>query len=136
MRILIMDYINILLTSNAFPTSYNLKDAFEVLRQHRYSCTNKASGATHAHFHDSFYLATHIVYALSAYSGIKTRERDVPWLYRYCRRSFVYWMKNAKCKLKDTSTYVDIDGVGCVLPLLLPFCAPPRCVHGSRWQGG
>jgi hypothetical protein len=125
MRILIMDYINILLTANAFPTSYNLRDAFEVLREHRYSCTNKATGATAAHFHDSFYLATHIVYALSAYSGIKTRERDVPWLYRYCRRSFVYWMKNAKRKLKDVSTYVDIDGVGCVVPSLVPCLSLP-----------
>jgi len=78
MRILIMDYINILLTANAFPTSYNLRDAFEVLREHRYSCTNKATGATAAHFHDSFYLATHIVYALSAYSGIKTRSAMFP----------------------------------------------------------
>jgi len=34
MRILIMDYINILLTKNAFPTAYNLKDAFEVAATH------------------------------------------------------------------------------------------------------
>ena len=45
MRILIMDYMNILLTANAFPTAYTLKDAFLVLRQHRYSCTNKASSS-------------------------------------------------------------------------------------------
>ena len=60
MRILIMDYINILLTANAFPTAYTLKDAFLVLRQHRYSCTNKASSShfqvcprahTHKHTH-------------------------------------------------------------------------------------
>ena len=30
MRILIMDYNNILLTNKAFPTTYTLKDAFEV----------------------------------------------------------------------------------------------------------
>ena len=229
MRILIMDYINILLTANAFPTAYTLKDAFLVLRQHRYSCTNKASSShfqvcprahTHKHTHtrtkserekgdgggdarkhtqtlptvsfclphslalspfsartpvlsmranesavrigyyswrvlptpflyshhqDSFYLATHIVYALSAYSGIKTREKDVPWLYRYIRRSLVYWMKQAKKKLHDqsviymharththahtcthththmhthTQVYVDVDGVGEILDTL------------------
>jgi len=32
MRILIMDYINILLTRNAFPTTFGLKEAFQVLR--------------------------------------------------------------------------------------------------------
>ena len=90
----------------------------QVLRVHRYSCSNKASGATASHFQDSFYLATHIVYALSAYSGIKTRERDVPWLYRYCRRSFVYWMKEAKRKTKDVTTYVDVDGVGELIDIL------------------
>ena len=30
MRILIMDYINILLTRNAFPTTFGLKEAFQV----------------------------------------------------------------------------------------------------------
>ena len=64
------------------------------------------------HFQDSFYLATHIIYATSAYSGVKTFESDMPWLYKYIRRSFSFWMTQARLKLKDPGVYVDVDGVG------------------------
>ena len=49
-------------------------------------------------YHDAFYLATHIVYAIGAYSVVKTNERDVPWLYKYCRQSLRFWMRRAARK--------------------------------------
>ena len=49
-------------------------------------------------FQDSFYLATHVVYAMSAYSGIKVAVEDCPWVYRYIRKSYRFWMKQDKLK--------------------------------------
>lgn len=104
-----MEYNNLLLFKNRFPTSFGLKEAFLALRKVRLvSYTALDEGQ----YQDSFYLATHIVYAISAYSGIKTHEKDVPWLYRYVRRSLVYWMRQARAKLTDPEVYVDVDGVG------------------------
>jgi hypothetical protein len=53
-----------------------------------------------AEYHHAFYLATHIVYAIGAYSVVKTSERDVPWLYKYCRQSMRFWMRRARQKAK------------------------------------
>ena len=50
-------------------------------------------------YDDAFYLATHIVFAISAYSATKTDEKDVPWLYSYVRGAFKYWRKLFKHKL-------------------------------------
>ena len=70
-------------------------------------------------FHHAFYLATHIVYAVGAYSVLKTSEKDVPWLFKYCRESLKFWLRRAQAKAKagghDTEAgdkiYVDIDGI-------------------------
>ena len=47
-------------------------------------------------FHHSFYLATHIVYVQSAYNAIKADQREIPWLYRYVRASFRFWMRQVR----------------------------------------
>ena len=47
-------------------------------------------------FHHSFYLATHIVYVQSAYNVIKADQREIPWLYRYIRKSFRFWMRQVR----------------------------------------
>ena len=51
-------------------------------------------------FHDSFYLATHIIFGFSAYSAIKTSNGDCPWVYTYIRKCLRYWMKMARLRDK------------------------------------
>ena len=67
MRILIMEY-NRIIFQNKFPIQWGMKEAFAALRCH------KLSLAGGDNFHDSF-LATHIVYALSAENATKTLKR-------------------------------------------------------------
>ena len=69
-------------------------------------------------FHHSFYLATHIVYVQSAYNAIKADQREIPWLYRYVRASFRFWLKECKAKLADPSVYVDLDGIAEIVDCL------------------
>lgn len=61
---------------------------------------DSASGA----FHDSFYLATHIIFGFSAYSAIKTSNGDCPWVYTYIRKCLRYWMKMARLRDKGRGT--------------------------------
>ena len=86
MRILIMEYNNLL-----FPRRYRLqwgmREALVAIKD------LKLDGPGGDDFNSSFYLATHIIYALGAYSAIKTAERDCPWVYRYLRVSMRHWMK-------------------------------------------
>ena len=88
MRILIMEY-NGLLFPKRYPLKWGMKEALIALR----SLPLDGPGAPD--FHHSFYLATHIVYALGAYQAIKTAEVDCPWLFKYLRVSMRYWMKES-----------------------------------------
>lgn len=88
MRILIMEY-NGLLFPKRYPLQWGMKEALIALR----SLPLDGPGAPD--FHHSFYLATHIVYALGAYQAIKTAEADCPWLFKYLRVSMRYWMKES-----------------------------------------
>ena len=46
------------------------------LKRHPLACASDGDG-----FHDAFYLATHIGYAISAYSAVQAPiQRLVPWL--------------------------------------------------------
>ena len=81
--------VNKLLFPGRWPLRWGLVQAFEALRH------VELYGMSNDLFHDSFYLATHIVYALSAYSSIKTEESAVPWLYKYCRK-VRGWVVSAK----------------------------------------
>merc|ERR1719316_1518366 len=73
------------------------------------------------HFHDSYYLATHIVYGINAYQSIPTHQSDAPWLYKYIRHALTHWMKMAWRDGKSRSKpqpnkhgideVVDIDGI-------------------------
>eukprot|EP00947_MAST-08B_sp_MAST-8B-sp1_P000735 g735.t1 len=86
MRLLIMEY-NGLLFPRRYPLQWGMREALLALR------SLKLDGPGEPDFHHSFYLATHIVYALSAYCSIKTTEKDCPWLFRYLRVSMMHWMK-------------------------------------------
>ena len=145
MRILIVDYDN-LLFQNRWPCSYGLQKAFVALRSLVLDPPPYSDN-----FADCFYLATHIFYALSAYSGVKGAERDVPWLYRYLRRCFSYWMKRARAKQKGIDAlergevpdehpdeiYVDVDGIAEVIDVLrgcgLTEASDPVVCEGSVW---
>eukprot|EP00656_Telonema_subtile_P053730 TRINITY_DN7848_c0_g2_i2.p1 TRINITY_DN7848_c0_g2~~TRINITY_DN7848_c0_g2_i2.p1 ORF type:complete len:326 (+),score=72.20 TRINITY_DN7848_c0_g2_i2:154-1131(+) len=108
MRILIMEVVALFFPKR-YPIQWGLVAAFEALREVELS---PPPHDKEFKFHDSFYLATHIVYALSAYSSIKTNEREVPWLYKYCRKGLRYWMslhrKNQKSKSEEH--FIDVDG--------------------------
>jgi hypothetical protein len=123
MRILIMEY-NKIIFQNKFPIKWGMKEAFTALRCH------KLSLAGGENFHDSFFLATHIVYALSAYNATKTLEKDVKWIWRYLRKALKYWLGQARLKEKEIKKakeegvdpppfrYVDIDGIAEVVDVL------------------
>merc|ERR1712166_1603216 len=117
--ILIMEMMKILF-NNRFPIQWGMAEALTALKKHR--MTPPPMDAEQ-HFHDSFYLATHTVYAINAYQSIPTHQRDAPWLYKYVRVSLNYWMKMAwkgdrpRLKPKKKNKHgidevVDIDGVG------------------------
>ena len=71
------------------------------LRHLRLTPPPKKNDAFDDAFHHSFYLATHVVYVQSAYNAIKANEREIPWLYRYVRQAFRYWMRQARAKESD-----------------------------------
>ena len=123
MRILIVEYNNLIFPKR-FPVLWGLKHAFLALRQHRLTGPNGGDN-----FHDSFFLATHICYALSAYCATKTKENEVKWLWKYLRTSLKYWMGEARLREKEHAKakaegveppfrYVDIDGVAEVIDVL------------------
>merc|ERR1712070_142628 len=89
---------------------WGLKETFKHLRTRRY--TGPPYDAEYK-FHDSFYLVTHIAFAISAYSAIKTSPKDAPWLFDYNRRSCLYWTRRAWMRLsgKQPDGFVDIDGL-------------------------
>ena len=105
MRILIMDYNNILFR-NRWRTSYGMKEAFVMLRSLELAPpppgvpAEQCPGDVFRAFHDSFYLATHIIFGFSAYSAIKTSNADCPWVYTYIRKCLRYWMKMARLRGK------------------------------------
>jgi len=117
MKILIMEY-NKLLFNNRWPIKWGMAEAMVVLRGHELHAPNrKDDNEGHSHFHDSIYLATHMVYALNAYQSIPTREGDCRWLYAFCRSAMRYWLRcdqrNKKCSKKGLSSkeLVDVDGM-------------------------
>ena len=111
MRIMIMEYNQILFTKR-YRLQWGLKDALIALRQIELTPPPRGDEPFTDGFHHSFYLATHIVYVQSAYNAIKADQREIPWLYRYVRQSFRYWMRQVKEQKKDPDVYVDIDGIG------------------------
>ena len=143
MRILIVEYVNLLLNNRYVVRNYTLKEAFEVLRQGGMAklCRIPATDAEHRtrseEFRHSFYLATHIVFAHSAYSGIKTNNSDAPWLYRYLRKSLKFLLNMSKQKRKNPSVYVDCDGIGecvdCLRGLGLTEASDALLCSGTNW---
>ena len=111
MRIMIMEY-NQILFSKRYRLQWGLRDALLALRQIELTPPPRAGEEFTDDFHHSFYLATHIVYVQSAYNAIKADQREIPWLYRYVRQSFRYWMRQVREQRKDPDVYVDIDGIG------------------------
>jgi len=111
MRIMIMEY-NQILFERRYRLQWGLKDALMALRAIELTPPPKAGEGFTDGFHHSFYLATHIVYVQSAYNAIKADQREIPWLYRYVRQSFRYWMRQVKAQKTDPDVYVDLDGIG------------------------
>lgn len=108
MNIMVMEF-NQLLFRKRFPLKWGLQEIFTHLRRRTY--VGPPYNADFA-FHHCFYFVTHIVFAISAYSAIKTRTSDVPWLYDYCRRSCLYWTKQAWRRFsKQPDRLVDIDAL-------------------------
>ena len=64
MRILIMYYNNLLLPR--VPLEWGMREALETIKE------LQLDGPGGDDFHASFFLATHIIYALGAYSAIKS----------------------------------------------------------------
>ena len=110
MRIMIMEY-NQILFAKRYRLQWGLREALSALRTIPLAPPPKAGEPFSNDFHHSFYLATHIVYVQSAYNAIKASEREIPWLYKYVRQSFRFWMRQVKEQKKDPSVYVDIDGI-------------------------
>ena len=110
MRIMIMEY-NFILFERRYRLQWGLKEALSALRAIELTPPPRAGEPFTNDFHHSFYLATHIVYVQSAYNAIKADQREIPWLYRYVRASFRYWMRQVKAQRTDPTTYVDIDGI-------------------------
>lgn len=127
MRILIMDYNNILFR-NRWRTSYGMKEAFVILRSLELAPpppglpAEQCPGDVFRAFHDSFYLATHIVFGFSAYSAIKTSNGDCPWVYTYIRKCLRYWMKMARLRDKKerraAAAAADIEAEDAAKPAL------------------
>jgi hypothetical protein len=92
MNVLIMEY-NKIIFRGCFPLKWGMREVFHALKKHELKLPPYDD---EDRFHQSIYLATHIVFALSAYSSIKTDEKEVPWLYKYCRAVLRWWMNNAK----------------------------------------
>ena len=90
---------------------WGLKECLLALKRH--PLKSAADGDAHA-YHESFYVATHIGYAISAYNSVQAPiQRMVPWLDKYIRHSFRDLMKRWEKKEGSApETYVDIDGVG------------------------
>ena len=77
------------------------------------------------------------MYVQSAYNAIKANEREIPWLYRYVRQAFKYWMRQAKLKASDPDVYVDIDGVAEIVDCLrgagLTEASDPMVCEGTAF---
>mmetsp|Transcript_41570 Transcript_41570/g.114514 ORF Transcript_41570/g.114514 Transcript_41570/m.114514 type:complete len:533 (+) Transcript_41570:57-1655(+) len=109
MNIMVMEF-NQLLFRRRWPLQWGLRETFAYLRTHKFIGPPYDKDSK---FHDSFYLATHVVFAISAYSAIKTNPKDVPWLFEYNRRAALYWVKQAWMRLsgRQSDRLVDIDGL-------------------------
>ena len=116
MHIMIMEY-NQILFAKRYRLTWGLREALSALRAVVLTPPPK-HGEFNMAFHHSFYLATHIVYVQSAYNAIKASEREIPWLYRYVRTCFRYWMRRAKAAETNAGPYVDIDGVAEIIDCL------------------
>jgi hypothetical protein len=109
MNIMIMEF-NQILFPRRWPLHWGMRQAFDYLRTHTYHGPPYEADFK---FHDSFYLVTHIAFAISAYSAIKTSTKDAPWLYDYNRRACKYWVKMADQRIsgRHSDRLVDIDGL-------------------------
>ena len=103
MRVMIMEYNN-LLFRNRYRLQWGAREALPELRHLRLTLPPKKNDPFDDAFHHSFYLATHVVYVQSAYNAIKANEREIPWLYRYVRQAFRYWMRQARLKESDSTS--------------------------------
>lgn len=109
MHVMVMEF-NQLLFRRRWPLKWGLFEVFSHLRTRTYK---GPPYDVKYRFHDCFYFVTHIVFAISAYSAIKTCSKDVPWLFKYNQRSCLYWTKQGWKRLsgRQSDRLVDIDGL-------------------------
>ena len=69
---------------------------------------------------------------------IKANEREIPWLYRYIRKSFRFWMRQVREQRKEPDTYVDIDGIAEVCDCLrgcgMSEASDPMLLDGTLYM--
>jgi len=109
MHIMVMEF-NQMLFPRRWPIRWGLREVFTHLKTRKY-CGPPYDAA--CKFHDCFYFTTHIAFAISAYSAIKTQPKDVPWLFEYNRRACLYWTQQAwrRSSGRQPDRLVDIDGL-------------------------
>merc|ERR1712217_859860 len=109
MNIMVMEF-NQLLFRKRWPIRWGLREVFTHIRHRKFKGPPYDDDYK---FHDCVYFVTHIVFAISAYSAIKTSAKDVPWLFDYNRRSCLYWTKQGWRRLsgRQPNRLVDIDGL-------------------------
>ena len=110
MHVLMMEYMNVICLPRRWRMRWGLKECLLALKKH--PLASSASGDDSA-YHEAFYVATHIGYAISAYNSVQAPiQRMVPWLDKYIRHSFRDTMAKWRKKDKGEQVYVDIDGIG------------------------
>jgi hypothetical protein len=86
MHVLMMEYMNVICLPRRWRMRWGLKECLLALKSH--PLASSVSGDESA-YHEAFYVATHIGYAISAYNSVQAPiQRMVPWLDKYIRHSF------------------------------------------------
>ena len=85
-----------------WPSKWGLREALEVIGDRKYEPAQDNE--------DDLYLATHVLYVLSAYSSIKLEESVAPALFKYVRRSLRMWLRRAKNHATEMAALAEEGG--------------------------
>ena len=106
-----------------WPVQWGFREGLEALRGMKYQPAEDSS--------DDFYLVTHIIFALSAYSSIKLKESVAPALFKYTRRSLRMWLRRAW----DNNTDLETKGAGHFKEREIDVDAVAECCDVLRGAG-
>jgi len=110
-----------------FPLQWGLQKALEVLKRRTFCeplplsmCKfegKKAEKYFLTELHDDQYLASHVLYALSAASSQPYPSfQSAEWLYKYCSRVLSFWMS----RIDQGYSYIDLDIIAELVEVLRP----------------